>query len=681
MERILVTTIFILCFTLCLSFTVPPGVEVRCPSRYRVQAVSDKAVQFEVVDNKTECDRLTRARQRKGIKDTDVEPSITLVYKDGHYRANISWEFYLRGKRLPRVFLINLTFYDIKDNQHPKYMNDSCVLLRLIGNRKVKTKHQVQFYFDCLPLLKEPDIGLVVQLWSYSRQDRPCRSLRSLPQGKSNCGPNVQCSQKYSYPISENAHTYIQCACYRKNHGVPKLHWKYDYTDEVFYINFTNVPPYLNHAVIDIVDGHTEDNLGIIEVRKSNMRDGEIHEKSEKFGLGNYTVYVCVKLKLYLECSEAGSTESLYSGEIDDNCCVRGSSCDGSDYYIYSDQKLNVSRSKSEKITTVKQDIWDEEKLETILGIVGGIILTVIVTTVTFFICRKRKLPESRSCRPPTNEIEMSELSPERVPLRDEPLRDENQTPFIMTNNIRIETTLSQTQGLEQSANHPVPVLTESCQRTENNQTRTTFKKYQVVLLYHPDADNPRHIQRIADFAQTLTDKYGIIIERSTTENWVDFAETAFDRFRNIVLIISSGLYRMLRHYLHSEQIPEELLSARNREITPCIVLNKMQTQIQDHSEVQHCSKQKGICLHIVNLDNRGDNDRVLEHFLNDHPFFKEHSHLYEFYRTDLYSEDLTPLIENLKPSVQKEMPQELQRKLMQINAESASLTDTVFSP
>jgi hypothetical protein len=54
-------------------------------------------------------------------------------------------------------------------------------------------------------------------------------------------------------------HSYEFCACHIRHRGKPKLSWEYDNREHIFLINFTNVPPYLQSATIDISEIYPKD--------------------------------------------------------------------------------------------------------------------------------------------------------------------------------------------------------------------------------------------------------------------------------------------------------------------------------------------------------------------------------------------------------------------------------------
>jgi hypothetical protein len=58
---------------------------------------------------------------------------------------------------------------------------------------------------------------------------------------------------------------------------------------------------------------------------------------------------------------------------------------------------ITVSKVPPKKLPSKEQELWDGRKLQVILGVLGGIFVTVAVTGVTFYCCNKRKHERSRS--------------------------------------------------------------------------------------------------------------------------------------------------------------------------------------------------------------------------------------------------------------------------------------------
>ncbi|XP_060576083.1 uncharacterized protein LOC132733456 isoform X2 [Ruditapes philippinarum] len=682
MDRVLLAFILSLCTTSSLTISLPDGAEVKCPSRYRVQAMSDKSVELQVVDNKTECKRLLREKYTKRTNKKDVRPLVTTIYKDGSYKANISWEF-MQRKKLPKLFLINLTFYHEETDM---YISDTCVLLRITGNRKIKSKGLVKFYFDCLPLLDTPKIGLDVQLWGYSRTGRPCRSLRSLPQNGGPCGPDVRCSGERRFSISKDAHPYELCACYIKHRDIPKLNWQYDYSQQKFHINFTNVPPYLQSATIEIVEKQSDDRLvEDIEVRQDKIHDGEIHVDSKQFDIGNYTVYVCAKLKLFLQCEEPGYYDKQ---RISDHCDA------DNNYFAYTSQTLTVRRIKSEQVPSQEQTLWGDIKLQVILGVIGGLLITAGVTGVTFYFCHKRKVDGNRSdIVSSVNGMEMQVLSGmegsetvEQDTLITRPNTENNLPPTFLetqqrTNNVEGNLTANENiHDLMDETGHlleeyrPKPSANENGNHVAN--VTLTRKKYQIMLIYIPDAENPQLVQKVVELDQRLTNDFGIIIETPTAGNLYDFAESAFDKYLNVVMIMSKELATVCRQFRTADERSVQLHCNKNRAILPCIVLNKMENLIQFPTSIQHGTKP---LLNIVCLDESRETKQALEDFLEDHQFLDtNNTRLHTICKSDLISEELSPglktLLNNFKPSVRHDIPAAIKLQIMQLNNDTDSL-------
>lgn len=204
-------------------------------------------------------------------------------------------------------------------------------------------------------------------------------------------------------------------------------------------------------------------------------------------------------------------------------------------------------------------------------------------------------------------------------------------------------------------------------EKLDNIECETSFldSKHKVMLLYHPARANPRHIQKVAELCQTL-DKHGIKLERRKVGNWRDFAEAAFDKFPDVVLVMSEGLYTMCKNGKSGTPVPQHILAERNQETIPCVVLSKMCTLVHDHPDNTR------FALHIVSLDSEDGQDEVLiKNFLKDHDFLRrnENYYVYNFFGNNLNSdanqEVLNQFVTRLKPKI---MFRNFQQMCMEIN-------------
>lgn len=200
---------------------------------------------------------------------------------------------------------------------------------------------------------------------------------------------------------------------------------------------------------------------------------------------------------------------------------------------------------------------------------------------------------------------------------------------------------------------------------------RIEQKKYQVMLLHVQDSENLHQIKKVEDFERILTYEFGVMIERS-------FAESAFVRYTNVVLIISEELVRVCHLYRNSRGNLKDVCSARTSVILPCIVLDKMEKLISERTSTK---PDISPFLHIVCLDNNRSTKQALDLFLKDHSFLNTRdARLYTVYEIDLYSysEERSPhlkaLVDSLKPMMRQNIPLHLQLKIMQLNKDSDSL-------
>jgi hypothetical protein len=209
-----------------------------------------------------------------------------------------------------------------------------------------------------------------------------------------------------------------------------------------------------------------------------------------------------------------------------------------------------------------------------------------------------------------------------------------------------------------------------------NGNVASVNKMYEIILIDISDANNTQHIQKVAKFEQMLLNNLDIIIERGATENIYEFAELAFERYCNVVIIMSEELAGMCHEFRNADEISEELLTTRNRDIQQCVVLATMERLI--HSQI---SMQRDIkpLFNIVYLDNSKVTQQALHLFANDHPFlYAVNTSVYIICGSDLTSDEISPpfinFINSLQPSVGSAMPLDLQLKIMELNKDSESL-------
>lgn len=107
--------------------------------------------------------------------------------------------------------------------------------------------------------------------------------------------------------------------------------------------------------------------------------------------------------------------------------------------------------------------------------------------------------------------------------------------------------------------------------------------------------------------------------------NWRDFAEMAGTDYTEIVIVISSGLLQLCKLFQNKSSDKEQLEAfkrERNYELIPCVVLQKLQTLIQDNPNTTSFS------VHFVSFD---PDSYLTEEFLNTFNFLRRCSNCYSY--------------------------------------------------
>lgn len=227
------------------------------------------------------------------------------------------------------------------------------------------------------------------------------------------------------------------------------------------------------------------------------------------------------------------------------------------------------------------------------------------------------------------------------------------ETKFIQTGTMSIET--EPTQANLPRNHSEVRINREQIQPERHfvlsdlhSNSQFINKPNQVMLLFHPDSKE--HMRRVNLFSQTLLNNYGIYLVSRNTENWQDFAESVFVKYRTVVFVISKGLFELCHNYIHLKQISHKLLIERNQEIVPCIALEKI------HTLMKMGQVPVDVSLHVVVFDDQKD---VLQKFLIDHPYLChiENRFFHDLCDKDINSENLEPFVYTFMPVDAKQIP------------------------
>ncbi|KAL4226143.1 hypothetical protein ACF0H5_014130 [Mactra antiquata] len=382
-----------------LSIVIITGHELKlwnyktCPSTYTVYTSQGKQIGMKVRDiSASDCKELIDVRHRRAMP--DLIPIVLTDFKNGQYIANITWEYTAKGKRLPKQFILNMTFYeqyeDRKGNIQYRFSNETCVILLITSGRKLShtDSKTVTFYFDCLPLQGPEHSGLKVEVLIYPRKSsRRCRSVRSLPEGGSKkCGNSgVKCSQPINFGVTLDAHTYRQCACYRQNYGNPKLSWQRDILTNSIKITISNLPPYLKSTDLQVfrADNKKDQIDEFFETDIFKNDTVQVYNITEAHADGKEMkiyVHVCLNATLYAKCEDPGRFEKSYKQEIQDDC-----NSDGSVYVAY------YKEFQYEPVTDESTDNEDTVNyIHIILILVGVFIVASTVVLIYVAIYRRR---------------------------------------------------------------------------------------------------------------------------------------------------------------------------------------------------------------------------------------------------------------------------------------------------
>ena len=126
---------------------------------------------------------------------------------------------------------------------------------------------------------------------------------------------------------------------------------------------------------------------------------------------------------------------------------------------------------------------------------------------------------------------------------------------------------------------------------------------------------------------RTVNDKSGM------RANWRDFAEKAGTDYTEIVIVVSRGLYKICEAY-RNKSTEKEALDALRRErqyeIIPCVVLQKLQTLIQESPDTDSFS------IHIISFET---DTALIEEFLYTFDFLKRCSYCFIYCLPAMYKD------------------------------------------
>ncbi|XP_052781251.1 uncharacterized protein LOC128217865 [Mya arenaria] len=280
----------------CIRPTEVDELFAKCLNTFSVKTVHGETVDITAAKIIRQGDCRKVAKKERNLVE-DINASIfldvtTSMPGNGKYLSNISWTYTaLQEHRIPRKFILYFNFFHVNDIDYDKV----CLVLKT--KQSLLQKHdQVTFHLTCLPLLREPDLEILVQVWCVSgkRFTRPCRrGKRDV--ARNSCG--VLCSNDRVFPMSIDNHKGQICKCYIRNYNQPVLNWWHNNSSGVFYIRLRNLPPFLENTEVIISDGNIHSNCcEILNKQNSGIIPGDTEQSLQSQRSYNYSGNYSVSL-------------------------------------------------------------------------------------------------------------------------------------------------------------------------------------------------------------------------------------------------------------------------------------------------------------------------------------------------------------------------------------------------
>lgn len=548
-----------------------------CPSSYSIRTSTGSVLGVEVKDTVNACDRIPKLSKRKDVQVVnDLSPSMVIGSQNDRMVVNISWAATAIGNKLPRMILLELTKY-VKGVDGYAQSKD-CVLLRLRNRKLERHEPPPNLFFDCVELVKDIETYLCVQVWCLPNSasvTRLCqtRHKRSLPNSRTcqKVSGNVICSEDKLFPLSIESHIAGICHCSdRPDLSLSRL------DNGSFQLDAWNLPQFAYEVKFTVLRGlDTVYTKIMAKTTRFNESRSVITERT--FGPGNYTLVVSA------ECG-GDKADIRHSGR---NCPTMDS--------VQLDYPLEVPYPPTTSLYEFQPAV------HTLLPIGGAIILSCLVTITVFCIRRKQK------------------KEPQAIELQ--PLSSENNAIGRDESSILIHARLRREKML---VFHPDDRYHEAC----ITKLRDFSEQFELLLV--PDIPTDTELNTDADVNEEMHFVNGTSGIRA---NWRDFAEKAGTDYTEIVIVMSRGLYQICEAYRNKTSEKDALDALRRErqyEIIPCIVLQKLQTLIQESPETDSFS------IHIISFET---DTTLIEEFLYTFDFLKRYTYCFIYCLPAMYKD------------------------------------------
>lgn len=165
-----------------------------------------------------------------------------------------------------------------------------------------------------------------------------------------------------------------------------------------------------------------------------------------------------------------------------------------------------------------------------------------------------------------------------------------------------------------------------------------------VLLLSHPEK-NKTFCKKVNEIIFAI--QYVSVADKSEelasniTKNWKGFAETVLDTYNVLIILLSPGMNQLCN--CPEGVIDENLLLERCYEYIPVILLQKLQTMLQQNPRKPEYS------VYLIALDcNAGEGDQLVEDFLKSHDCISHRDNVSSFviHGTSIFSPDARPTVQ-----------------------------------
>lgn len=590
----------------------------RCPASYTIQNGYSPSLKIEVKNSTNACERLP---SRQGIDEYPTDHKLTPVMTLGSYGdrkvVNITWNATIIGNKYSKMYLLELTKYD--RSKRYKNLSTSCVLLRLRNRKVEESTSPPVLFFDCVELVPEKDVLLGVQVWclpdsrSALKSCQTRRHKRSLP--PTNCRNirgQIHCSEAGLFPLSLDDHIPFICHCSdRPNLSITSLE------NGSLKIDTWNLPQFAFQIVISVYKN--ENKMVFQRTLRGTDRVNESRSviTDKTFGPGNYTPVVEAK------CADTDLNSDW----------LKGYNCPKMDTV-----QLQFPLEVTQPLTTRAPEF--NPKVHTVIPSLVVIGATCFFTWIVFYIrqrIRKRKKRDATSDAIPLTDnnvnastyLQMAKMRSEKMLIYHPDSKNHIECIKLLQN-------LYKSFGLTLVTD--ITVDSDSTNITADSDKSDTLHyamtaMYDIdTILVDSDTTNTIATHNVSDTTTTIHDKSVNTTTVYPNANWRDFAEMAGTRYTEIVFIMSPRLLQICSTFTNRAIDPdgfEALRRERHYDLIPCVVLEKLQTLIQENA--QNCN----FSVHLVSL---GWDSSLSEEFLNTFDFLKRCSNCFIYSLSELHT-------------------------------------------